>query len=90
MRVHRCPKCATKGRNFGFNLTVMALVKCNVQTQFPTPHTKEVKTFPPIVNRGDEASWSGESTMECLDCGHVDRAIEFGAEYFREAEPLSA
>jgi hypothetical protein len=52
MRVHRCPKCATKGRNFGFNLTVMALVKCNVQTQFPTPHTKEVKTFPPIVNRG--------------------------------------
>jgi hypothetical protein len=87
MRVHRCPKCKDKGRHFGFNLLVMALVKCAFQQTFPTNFTK--KTTTSVIVPSSEPSWSGESMMECGDCGHIDRAIEFAwSEYWPETEPL--
>lgn len=86
MKVHRCPVCKTKGRHFGFNLQVMALVKVVFQQTFPTNYTKKEKSS--ALLSFNEPSWSGESTMECMDCGHTDRAIEFTSEYLPQTEPL--
>ena len=88
MRVHRCPECALKGRNHGFNLKVIALVECDLQQQFPTKYTNSVKTFPTICNHGDKAIWGDESTMTCQICNHTGRAIEFVSEYIRESEQV--
>ena len=85
MRVHRCPKCKEKGRHFGFNLLVMASVRCSFQQTFDND-VKSHKTSPIVP--GNEPTWCGENAMECGDCGHYDRAIEFCSEYFPNCEPL--
>jgi len=81
MTVHRCPTCALKGHYHGFNLSVFAHVSAIVQQTFPTAYTKVVKTYVPAPS--DEPTWSGESQMECRDCGHLAKAVDFTTEYFR-------
>lgn len=73
LKFHRCPKCN------GINLQVDATIPCAVTQKFVSPGKVDVRISPCHTSPGVvvEPSWSGESTMQCMDCGHLDKAVNF-------------